>query len=123
MLACAKSLMLCLVVSVGKGQGPRAHISFPSVGVTHGAQTRQALPPPLCPSYRNHSHTDDRGGGTAAKKGLSQSEVEMLPMQIGNGSGPVDQCCICMEDMTSTEPIIRLPACLHTFHRYLLHLL
>ncbi|CAM9171354.1 unnamed protein product [Pylaiella littoralis] len=66
--------------------------------------------------YQQLLTLDDRGGGTAAKKGLSQSEVEMLPMQIGNGSGPVDQCCICMEDMTSTEPIIRLPACLHTFH-------
>lgn len=49
--------------------------------------------------------------------GLSRSEFAMLPEQTGNGSGPVNQCCICMEDMTSTETIVRLPDCLHTFHR------
>ena len=42
----------------------------------------------------------------------------MLPQQTGNGTGPVDQCCICMEDMTSRQSITRLPACLHTFHRW-----
>lgn len=29
----------------------------------------------------------------------------------------MDQCSVCMEDMASTETIVRLPECLHTFHR------
>lgn len=50
-------------------------------------------------------------------KGLSEVEMSMLPQQKGNGSGPVQQCCICLEDMTSRQNVTRLPTCLHTFHR------
>ncbi|CAM9736433.1 unnamed protein product [Scytosiphon promiscuus] len=66
--------------------------------------------------YQQLLALDDASGGGAKSKGLSKSEVAMLPQQTGNGSGPVDQCCICMEDMTSRQNITRLPACLHTFH-------
>lgn len=44
----------------------------------------------------------------------------MLPTQKGNGSGEIEQCCICMDDMKPRQSITRLPACLHTFHRYVL---
>lgn len=44
----------------------------------------------------------------------------MLPTQKGNGSGDMEQCCICMDDMKPRQSITRLPACLHTFHRYVL---
>eukprot|EP00903_Cladosiphon_okamuranus_P021439 g19707.t1 len=52
-----------------------------------------------------------------AKRGLSSSELAMLPTQIGAGEGPMDQCSICKEPMTSTDTIVRLPGCKHTFHR------
>lgn len=55
--------------------------------------------------------------GEDAERGLSLSALEMLPTQMGNGSGPIDQCSICKEDMTPSETIVRLPGCLHTFHR------
>lgn len=71
--------------------------------------------PCLSPETTRHFIANARRQDAAS--GLSKSELEMLPQQTGNGSGPVDQCCICMEDMTSTETIVRLPACLHTFHR------
>ncbi|CAM9201030.1 unnamed protein product, partial [Ectocarpus sp. 6 AP-2014] len=66
--------------------------------------------------YQQLLALDDTGGGGGAKKGLSPSEIALLPQQTGNGSGPVDQCCVCMEDMKPKEKITRLPACLHTFH-------
>lgn len=48
---------------------------------------------------------------------MTQAEIARLPTQKGNGSGPLETCCICMEDMKPNETIARLPACLHTFHR------
>ncbi|CAM9615833.1 unnamed protein product, partial [Discosporangium mesarthrocarpum] len=54
--------------------------------------------------------------GSSTPTGLSAADISRLPVQVGNGSGPPSQCCICMEDMTGTQEITRLPACLHTFH-------
>ncbi|CAM9732411.1 unnamed protein product [Ascophyllum nodosum] len=66
--------------------------------------------------YQELLSLDEHNSSFNRAKGLSAAEMSMLPQQTGNGSGPVQQCCICMEDMKSRQKITRLPACLHTFH-------
>lgn len=71
-----------------------------------------------CANRMTRPKTDEPVADKPTRGGLSLEEISMLPQQTGNGSGPMEQCCICMDDMTSRQSITRLPACLHTFHRY-----
>ncbi|KAJ9165925.1 hypothetical protein P3X46_020738 [Hevea brasiliensis] len=51
-----------------------------------------------------------------AEKGLSASELEMLPKITGRELVMGTECAVCLEDIESEQPVRLVPGCNHGFH-------